>query len=280
MNRLSVDRQSRIIKVLCEGNSIRATARITDVAINTVVKLLREVGAACLGYQDKVMHNLPCKNLQCDEIWSFVYSKAKNAPEEHYGEFGYGDVWTFTALDADTKLVPCWLVGLRDTDNAYEFINDLKSRLAARVQITTDGHKMYLEAVEQAFGADIDYAMLVKFYGQELEQEKRYSPAKCIGAEKHRVMGNPDTKTISTSFVERQNLTMRMSMRRFTRLTNAFSNKLENHIYALALYFMHYNFVRLHKTLANPYPRTPAMATGLTSHIWTVEEIVQITRLN
>jgi IS1 family transposase len=276
MNRLSVDRQSRIIKVLCEGNSIRSTARITDSAINTVVKLLREVGVACLEYQDKAMHNLQCKTLQCDEIWSFCYAKAKNVPKEHDGEFGYGDVWTFTAIDADTKLVPCWLVGLRNVECAYEFINDLKSRLSNRVQITTDGHKMYAEAVEQVFGADVDFAMLVKFYGQEPEQEKRYSPAKCTGAEKHRIMGNPNIKAVSTSFVERQNLTMRMSMRRFTRLTNAFSKKVENHEYALALYFMHYNFVRPHKTLANPYPTTPAMAAGLTDHVWDISELVAL----
>jgi len=278
MNRLSVDRQSRIIKVLCEGNSIRSTTRITNTAINTVVKLLRDVGAACLEYQDKTMHNLPCKNLQCDEIWSFVYSKAKNVPEKHDGEFGFGDVWTFTAIDADTKLVPCWLVGLRNIECAYEFINDLKSRLANRVQITTDGHKMYAVAIEQAFGSDIDYAMLVKLYGHDTENEKRYSPASCIGAEKHRIMGNPDIKRVSTSFVERQNLTMRMSMRRFTRLTNAFSKKLENHEYALALYFMHYNYIRPHKTLANPYPRTPAMAAGISDHIWAIEEIVALVK--
>jgi hypothetical protein len=196
MNKLSLDRQAQVIKILCEGNSIRSTARITGVAINTVVKLLRDVGAACLEYQDTVMRDLPCKKLQCDEIWSFVYSKTKNVPEEHDGEFGYGDVWTFVALDADSKLVPSWLVGLRDTEYAYEFVSDLKERLANRVQLTTDGHKMYLEAVEQAFGADVDYAMLVKFYGQEPEQEKRYSPAKCIGADKHRIVGNPDTKAI------------------------------------------------------------------------------------
>jgi transposase-like protein len=172
MNKLSIDRQAQVIRVLCEGNSIRATARITDTAINTVVKLLRDVGATCLEYQDKAMRNIQCKNLQCDEIWSFVYAKAKNVPEEHEGEFGYGDVWTFTAIDADTKLVPCWYVGLRDAENAYEFINDLKNRLANRVQITTDGHKMYLEAVEQAFGRDVDYAMLVKMYGQDSEPEK------------------------------------------------------------------------------------------------------------
>jgi len=276
MNRLSHDRQAQIIKVLCEGNSIRSTARITDTAINTVVKLLRDVGNACLEYQDRVMRDLQCQKLQCDEIWSFVYAKQKNVPEKHNAEFGYGDVWTFTAIDADTKLVPCWYVGRRDAENAYEFISDLKDRLANRVQITTDGHKMYLDAVEQAFGVDVDYAMLVKMYGQELQPEKRYSPAKCLGAEKRRVMGNPDAKAVSTSFVERQNLTMRMNMRRFTRLTNGFSKKLENHMLALALYFMHYNFVRPHKTLANPYPRTPAMAAGVTDHIWDVTEVVSL----
>jgi len=276
MNKLSIDRKSQIIKVLCEGNSIRSTARITDTAINTVVKLLKEVGAACLDYQDKVMHNIPSKKLQCDEIWSFVYAKAKNVPEQHSGKFGYGDVWTFTAIDADTKLVPCWLVGQRTAESAREFISDLKARLTNRVQLTTDGHKMYLEAIEKAFGADIDYAMLVKLYGQEPEAERRYSPAKCIGADKQIIQGKPDTESISTSYVERQNLSMRMGMRRFTRLTNAFSKKLENHEYALALYFMHYNFARPHKTLANPYPTTPAMASGLTNHIWTIEEIVSL----
>ena len=242
MNKLSLDRQAQIIKVLCEGNSLRSTARITSAAINTVVKLLREVGAACLAYQDKAMRNLPCQKLQVDEIWSFCYAKEKNVPHEKQGKFGYGDVWTFTAIDADTKLVPSWLAGLRNVDCASEFTNDLKNRLANKVQLTTDGHKMYLEAVEHAFGSEIDYAMLVKLYGQEPEGEKRYGPAKCIGANKEVIQGNPDTNAISTSYVERQNLTMRMGMRRFTRLTNAFSKKLENHEYALALYFMHYNF--------------------------------------
>ncbi len=277
MNKLSVDRQSQIVKALCEGNSIRSTARITDTAINTVVKLLKDVGAACLEYQDKTMHNLPCKKLQIDEIWSFCYAKEKNVPENKQGKFGYGDVWTFTAIDAKTKLVPSWLVGLRDTEHASIFINDLKDRLTNRVQITTDGHKMYLDAIEGAFGSEVDYAMLVKLYGQEPESEKRYSPAECIATEKHIIQGNPDNKSISTSYVERQNLTMRMNMRRFTRLTNAFSKKLENHIYALALYFLHYNFARPHKTLANPYPRTPAMVAGISDHIWTVEEIVSST---
>jgi IS1 family transposase len=277
MNKLSIERKAQVIKTLCEGNSIRSTARITGTAINTVVKLLREVGAACLEYQDKVMHDLPCKHIQCDEIWSFVYSKDKNVPEEHAGELGYGDVWTWTAIDADTKLVPCWLVGLRNASYAYPFMNDLKSRLANRVQITTDGHSVYLWAVEDAFGAEVDYAMLVKLYGLEPETEKRYGPAACIAAEKRVIQGNPDPTQISTSFAERQNLTMRMNMRRFTRLTNAFSKKLENHEYAIALYFMHYNFARPHKTLAYPYPKTPAMAAGLTDHVWEIEEIVKLT---
>ena len=276
MNKMSLERQAQVIKVLCEGNSIRSTARITDTAINTVVKLLRDVGAACLAYQYQNMRNLPCQKLQVDEVWSFVYAKAKNVPEEHNNEFGYGDVWTFTAIDADTKLVPCWKVGTRDADCAYEFLSDLKDRLANRAQLTTDGHRMYLEAVEHAFGREIDYAQLVKMYGQEPESGRRYSPAKCLGAEKHVVQGNPDISKVSTSYVERQNLTMRMCMRRFTRLTNAFSKKLDNHILALALYFMHYNFVRAHKSLANPYPRTPAMATGLTDHVWSLEEIVKL----
>ena len=279
MNKLSLERKTQVIRVLCEGNSIRSTARITGTAINTVVKLLKEVGTACLEYQDKTMHNLPCKRLQCDEIWSFVYAKDKNVPEEHNGEFGYGDVWTFTAIDADTKLVPAWFVGLRNVDYAYEFVNDLKGRLANRVQLTTDGHGMYLEAIEYAFGADIDYGMLVKLYGSEPEEgRKRYSPAKCLSATKHIMQGKPNYEAISTSYVERQNLTMRMSMRRFTRLTNAFSKKLENHLLALALYFMYYNFARPHKSLANPYPRTPAMASGISTHVWSTEEIVSLVK--
>jgi IS1 family transposase len=276
VNKLSLERKTQVIRVLCEGNSIRSTARITGTAINTVVKLLREVGAACLDYQDKAMRNLTCKKLQCDEIWSFVYAKAKNVPEEHDGEFGYGDVWTFTAIDADTKIVPAWFVGMRNIDCACEFVNDLKNRLANRVQLTTDGHGMYLEAIESVFGADIDYGMLVKLYGSEPGSKGRYSPANCLSATKHIMQGKPDYNAISTSYVERQNLTMRMSMRRFTRLTNAFSKKLENHEYALALYFMHYNFVRSHKTLSNPYPRTPAMAAGITNRVWDASDIVKL----
>jgi IS1 family transposase len=250
---------------------------MTNSAINTVVKLLIGVGSVSLDYQDEIMRDLPCNRLQCDEIWSFVYSKAKNVPTEHKGEFGYGDVWTWTALDADTKLVPCWHVGDRDAAEAYEFMSNLASRLAHRVQLTTDGHRAYLTAVEGAFGSNIDYAMLVKLYGAgPIEDQRRYSPAECIGTDVRVVSGKPDKAHISTSYVERQNLTMRMSMRRFTRLTNAFSKKLENHMYAIALYFMHYNFARPHKTLSKPYPTTPAMAAGLSDHVWTVGEIVEL----
>ena len=276
MNKLSIEKRTQVIKALVEGNSIRATCRITDTAKGTVIRLLCDVGKACAEYQDKHLRNLPCKHIQCDEIWSFCYAKQKNVPEDKQGRLGYGDVWTWTAIDADTKLVPCWLIGLRNAIYAYRFMADLKSRLANRVQLTTDGHKVYLWAVEDAFGGEVDYAMLVKLYGQEPESTKRYSPAECIGANPTIIQGNPDPVKISTSFVERQNLTMRMSMRRFTRLTNAFSKKIENLEYAVALHFMYYNFARPHKTLANPYPKTPAMAAGIDNHIWTVEEIVRL----
>lgn len=276
MNKLSIEKKTEIIKVLCEGNSLRSTARITDTAINTVVKLLRDIGSASLDYQDKTLVNLTSKKLQCDEIWSFCYSKQKNVPEDKQGTFGYGDVWTWTALDADTKLIASWLVGLRTVECANQFIKDLKDRLTSRIQLTTDGNRVYVNAIEKAFGPDIDYAILDKIYGQEPEQGKRYSPSTCIGAEKKIIEGHPDMNAVSTSYVERQNLTMRMSMRRFTRLTNAFSKKVENHELAVALYFMHYNFVRPHKTLANPYPRTPAMAAGISDHVWTIEEIVRL----
>ena len=274
MNKLDLNRRVQITKALCEGNSLRSTARMTGVSINTVVKLLTDLGSACLDYQDKVMRNLTCQKLQCDEIWSFVYSKAKNVPAEHEGQFGYGDVWTFVAIDADTKITPSWHVGARDADNAFEFINDLKGRLTNRVQLTTDGHKMYLTAVENAFGSEVDFAQLVKLYGETVEGQKRYSPAECTGTVKTVIQGKPDMSKVSTSYIERQNLTMRMSMRRFTRLTNAFSKKLENHMYALALYFFHYNFIRTHKSLANPYPKTPAMAAGVTNRIWSFEDVI------
>jgi IS1 family transposase len=276
MNKLNIEKKTQVITALVEGNSIRATCRMTSIAKGTVIRLLRDVGKACAEYQDKHLRNLPCKRIQCDEIWSFCYAKDKNVPIDKQGRFGYGDVWTWTAIDADTKLVPFWLVGLRDAGYAHEFMNNLKSRLANRVQLTTDGHRVYLWAVEDAFGSEVDYAMLVKLYGQELESGKRYSPAQCIGANPTIIQGNPDPTKISTSFAERQNLTMRMSMRRFTRLTNAFSKKIENLEYAVALHFMYYNFARPHKTLTNPYPKTPAMMAGLTDHIWTVEEIVRL----
>ncbi len=260
--------------MLVEGSSLRAASRLADVSINTVTKLLVDVGAACEQYQDRALRDLKCKRIQCDEIWSFCYAKAKNLPEKYAGAFGYGDVWTWTAIDADTKLVPSWLVGRRDGWTAMTFIRDLAGRLAHRVQLTTDGHKVYLEAVEGAFGADVDYAMLVKLYGGDSgrEAEARYSPAQCLGTRTVCITGTPDPAHISTSYAERQNLTMRMSMRRFTRLTNAFSKKVDNHKAALALYFMHYNFGRIHKTLRV----TPAMEAGVADHVWTLEEIARL----
>jgi IS1 family transposase len=272
MNKLSVHKRIQIVHALVEGNSLRATARIIDVAFNSVLKLLPLIGKACAEYQDKTFCNLPCRRIQCDEIWSFCYAKEKNVPEDMKGTFGVGDVWTWTAIDADTKLVPCWHVGHRNAEDAYEFINNLAARLTKRVQLTTDGHKAYLNAVEDAFGGAIDYAMLVKLYGKSLEGEVRYSPSECIGTRTDVISGNPDLEKVSTSYVERQNLTMRMSMRRFTRLTNGFSKKVENHGHALALYFMYYNFARIHKTLRV----TPAMEAGIAKHVWTIEEILEL----
>jgi len=233
--------------------------------------------AACEEYQDRTLRNLKCRRIQCDEIWAFCYAKAKNVPEKYAGAFGYGDVWTWTAIDADSKLVPTWAVGRRDGFAAQGFIRDLASRLATRVQLTTDGHKPYLEAVEGAFGNDIDYAMLIKLYGSdsgkaEKSAEARYSPAECTGTREQRITGNPDPAHISTSYAERQNLTMRMHMRRFTRLTNGFSKKVENHKASVALYFMFYNFARIHKTLRV----TPAMEAGVSDHVWSLEEIARL----
>jgi len=273
MNNLPIDRQIAVISALVEGNSIRATVRMTGVAKDTVIKLLAKIGQACAEYQDKSLRNLPCKRIQCDEIWSFCYAKEKNVPADLRGKFGYGDVWTWTALCADTKIVPCWRVGGRDAWNAQNFMHNLASRLANRVQLTTDGHRAYLTAVEVAFGTQIDYAMLVKLYGNEPHgPETRYSPAQCIGAIATPVVGNPDRNHISTSYVERQNLSMRMHMRRFTRLTNAFSKKVENHEHALALYFMFYNFCRVHQTLRV----TPAMEAGVADHVWSIDEIISL----
>ncbi len=274
MNRLSLQDRAKILSCLVEGNALRATARMCDVSINTVTKLLVDVGTACANYQYENLRNLPCKRIQCDEIWSFCYAKDKNVPAELKGQFGYGDVWTWTALDADTKLVPSWLVGRRDSVYAHFFVKDLAERLANRVQLTTDGHKVYLNAVERAFAADLDYAMLVKLYGKAegAGEARRYSPGECCGTIKGTVCGDPDAKHISTSFVERQNLTMRMSMRRFTRLTNGFSKKVENLECAVALHFMHYNFGRIHKTLRV----TPAMQAGISDRVWTIEEIAAL----
>lgn len=272
MNRLDITKRAQILGLLVEGNSLRATSRLADVSINTVTKLLVDVGRACSEYQDKALRNLPCKRVQVDEIWSFVYAKEKNAPEAKRIAGEAGDIWTWTAICADTKLVPSWYVGERDSEAAMTFMDDLAKRLASRVQLTSDGHKPYLEAVEGAFGADIDYAMLVKVYGEAPDGQRRYSPPVCIGARKSRIEGAPDPKHVSTSYAERNNLTMRMSIRRFTRLTNAFSKKVENHAHAVALHFMFYNFGRIHKT-----PRvTPAMAAGVTDHVWSLEEIAQL----
>jgi IS1 family transposase len=272
-NVLSTPKRTQIVSALVEGCGIRATARMAGVSKDTVMKLWREIGESCIRLQDETLRNLPCKRLQVDEIWSFVYSKAKNVPAERQGEFGVGDVWTFTAIDAETKLIPSFLVGSRDAGSATDFMQDLASRLANRVQLTTDGHRMYLSAVEDAFSGDVDFAQLVKIYGAAPEgPEVRYSPAVCTGCERHAVTGNPDPKHVSTSYVERSNLTIRMSIRRFTRLTNAFSKKLENHVAAFGLFTAHYNFCRIHQSLRV----TPAMAAGVTSRVWSVEELVAL----
>ena len=270
MNQLSTETRCHIVRALVEGCSIRSIVRMTGVSKNTITKLLVDLGKACSEFQDKHLRTLDCKRLQLDEIWSFVYSKAKNVPADRNGEFGVGDVWTWTAIDADTKLVPSWFVGTRDGESAATFVDDLASRLANRVQITTDGHKAYLEAIDNAFEGNVDDSMLIKMYGSSGEPEKKYSPATCTGCKKEWVTGQPDPEHVSTSYAERANLTMRMSMRRFTRLTNAFSKKVENHAAAISLHFVYYNFARIHQTLKS----TPAMRAGVADHLWSVEEIV------
>jgi len=257
-----------VISCLIEGCSIRATVRLTGAAKNTVVKLLADIGCASAAYHNRNVRRLKVRRLQCDEIWSFIGAKAKNVSKEKKQE-GWGDVWTWIGIDADTKLVLGYLVGGRGAGWAKDFMEDCASRITNRVQITTDGHKGYLEAVENAFGADIDYAMLQKIYGAPADNETRYSPATCIGCDMKVVSGDPDPKHVSTSFVERQNLTMRMQIRRFTRLTNAFSKKVDNHRHSVALHYMHYNFCRVHQTLRC----TPAMEAGLTDHVWSIEEL-------
>jgi IS1 family transposase len=273
MNKLPLQTRVQILSMLCEGSSMRSTSRITGASINTVSKLLEDAGEVCAAFHDEQVRSVKAKRVQVDEIWSFVYAKDKNVAGAKAAPDGAGDAWTWTALEADTKLIISFFVGGRDGDCAKWFMDDVAARLATRVQLTSDGHKAYLDAVEGAFGADVDYAQLVKLYGASPESAKgRYSPAECAGIKKNRIEGKPDPKHISTSYVERQNLTMRMSMRRFTRLTNGFSKKLENHVHALALYFVHYNWMRIHKTLRV----SPAIAAGLTDRLWSWEDIIAI----
>lgn len=269
MNRLSTEDRVRVLACLVEGNSIRATVRITGIAKKTVARLGSELGQACERFMDRAMVNLPCTDIQCDEIWSFTYAKEKNVPEHLRGS-GAGDTWTWTAIDRKTKLVPCWFVGDRTAQSAYKLMLNLQRRLANRVQLTTDGHRAYLIAVRAAWNAaPIDYGVLIKLYG-DTTLEGRYSPGECIGTERRAVIGQPNLGKICTSHAERQNLTMRMQMRRFTRLTNGFSKKLDSHRLAVAVHFVHYNFARIHQTLRV----TPAMEAGLTDHVWSLAEIV------
>ncbi len=276
MNRLSIERRAQILTMLTEGNSMRATARMAGCSFNTVAKLLLDLGDACTEYQDRALVDLDCKLIQADEIWTFCRAKERNVPEKHRGEPGWGDTWTWVAIDADSKLVPSWLVGERNLEDCWRFMMDLDDRMAGRIQLSTDGHATYRGTVGLVFRGDIDWATIVKEYRLEATGERRYSPPVCTGVRVTRRLGDPDMDKVSTSYVERQNLTMRMSMRRFTRLTNAFSKKIENHAASVAIHFMNYNFGRTHRSLANPYPRTPAMAAGVADHIWTPEEIVRL----
>ena len=274
MNRLSPEKRTQVVAALVEGTSINATVRITGVSKNTVLRLLTDLGLVCSIHQDFAMRDLTCQRVQCDEIWSFVGAKQKNVTLDKRDE-GWGDTWTWVAIDADTKLVPSYRVGPRDVREATAFMTDLAERLRYRVQLTTDGHKAYLLAVKGAFGGKVDYAQLIKVYGNDSspkQPERRYSPGVCIDAVPNRVTGDPDPDHVSTSYVERQNLTMRMSMRRYTRLTNAFSKKVENHVAAVSLHFMHYNFCRVHQTLKT----TPAVASGVADHVWKLHEIIDL----
>jgi IS1 family transposase len=268
MNRLTTAKRVAVVAALVEGNSIRATARMTDVCKPAILKLLADLGPVCAEYHDRMVRNVQAQRVQVDEIWQFVGAKAKNTSEEKRAQ-GWGDTWTWVAMDADSKMIISWFIGQRDAEAAYTLMLDLSARLANRVQLTTDGNHLYRAAVSGAFGRKIDYAMLKKIYGFD-QTETRYSPAKIVTTEKEVIKGNPDHRHISTSYIERQNLTMRMGMRRFTRLTNGFSKKLENHANAVALHYLHYNFARLHKTLRV----TPAMQAGLSDHVWSIEEIV------
>lgn len=275
MNRLSTDERATVIQCLVDGCSIRATSRIAGVARNTTDKLLVELGAACEEYQDREMRDLSCKRIQVDECWAFCYCKQKRVTPEIMERQIAGDIWTWAAVDADTKLVPCWCLGKRDKETAELFVSDLAARLADRVQLTTDGLHAYFNAVIDAFGEEINYAQLVKVYQQDSEGQRRYSP-ECVTCDRVALIGDPDSIHVSTSYIERQNLTMRMGMRRFTRLSYAFSKKLENHAAAVALHMMHYNFVRVHQILKT----TPAVASGIANHVWGVEEIVSLLHSN
>ncbi len=273
MNKLPLIIRVQILNMLVEGSSMRSISRVTGVSINTVSKLLADAGNVCSSFHDEMVRGVSAKRVQCDEIWSFCYAKQKNVASAKSAPSEAGDVWTWTAIEADSKLILSWLAGGRDSTYAIAFMDDLRSRITNRVQLTTDGHKAYLEAVEGAFGGDVDYAILHKVYGASPDSAKgKYSPAECIGIQKHRIEGEPDAKHVSTSYVERQNLTMRMAMRRFTRLTNGFTKKLENHIHALALYFVHYNWIRIHKSLRV----SPAMAANISDRLWSWEDIIAL----
>jgi IS1 family transposase len=276
MNKLDTKARAEILHMLVEGNSMRAISRMKGVSINTVTKLLEDAGRACAKYHFRTVRNVQAKRVQADEIWSFVAAKQRNVKKMKAPVEGAGSVWTWTAIDADSKLIISYKVGGRDADYAYEFMHDVAFRLANRVQLTTDGHKAYLDAVEGAFGADVDYAQLVKIYGATYDKDGRYSPPECIGAEKHPITGRPAEDHISTSYVERQNLSMRMGMRRFTRLTNGFSKKIDNHLHMLSLYFVHYNFCRVHKSLRV----TPAMQAGLSDTVRDLDWVVGLIDAN